>query len=39
MFDIIYSLFFDLIDMLKWFIPVLLVCGIIGELIKTGGRR
>lgn len=39
MFEIIYSLMFDFIDMLKWFIPMMIVFGVIGSLIRTGGRR
>lgn len=39
MFEIIYSLMFDFIDMLKWFIPMMIVFGVIGNLIRTGGRR
>lgn len=39
MFDIVYSLLFDFIDMLKWFIPILIVFGVIGNLINVGGRK
>lgn len=37
MFDIVYSLMFDFIDMLKWFIPMCIVFAFIGRLI--GGKR
>lgn len=37
MFDIVYSLLFDFIDMLKWYIPILIVFGIVARLI--GGRK
>lgn len=36
MFDIAYSLLFDVIGMLKWFIPLLLLFGVIAQLIKAG---
>lgn len=39
MFDIVYSMLFDFIDMLKWYIPMLIIFGVIGMLINTGGRR
>lgn len=39
MFDIVYSLILDFINMLKWFIPMLIVFGFIGGLINVGGRR
>ena len=39
MFDIVYSLMFDFIDMLKWFIPMFILFGFIGILINTGGRK
>lgn len=37
MFDIVYSLLFDFIDMLKWYIPILIIFGFIATLI--GGRK
>lgn len=39
MFDIAWSIVFDFIDMLKWYIPFLIVFGIIGRLIHEGGKR
>lgn len=39
MFDIVYSLLFDFINLLKWYIPILLVFGIIAILLRQGGRR
>lgn len=39
MFDIVYSLVFDFIDMLKWYIPFLILFGFIGSLIRSGGRK
>ena len=39
MFDIVYSIFFDFINMLKWFLPILIILGIIGGLIRSGGKR
>ena len=39
MFDIVWSIMLDFIDMLKWFIPFLIVFGIVGRLIREGGRR
>lgn len=39
MFDIVYSLMFDFINMLKWFLPMLIVLGFLGSLIRSGGRR
>ena len=39
MFDIVYSMLFDFINMLKWYIPILILFGFIGMLINTGGRR
>lgn len=39
MFDIVYSLMFDFINMLKWFLPMLIVLGFLGTLIRSGGRR
>lgn len=39
MFDIVYSLIFDFIDMLKWFIPILIIFGVIGSLINSGGGK
>lgn len=39
MFEIVYSLMFDFIDMLGWFIPMLVVFGFIGTLISSGGKR
>jgi len=39
MFDIVYSLLFDFINMLSWYIPILIIFGIIGGLINQGGRR
>lgn len=38
MFDIVYDLMLSFIDMLKWFIPMLIVFGFIGQLIRRGGR-
>lgn len=38
MFDIVYSLMFDFIDMLKWFLPMMIVFGVIGTLIRQGGK-
>lgn len=35
MFDIVYNMFFEFIDMLKWYIPVLLMFGCIAEIIKA----
>lgn len=37
MFDIVFQIMLDFIDMLKWFIPMLIVFGVIARLI--GGRR
>lgn len=39
MFDIVYSMLFDFIDMLKWYIPMLIIFGLIGMLINVGGKR
>lgn len=39
MFDIVYSMLFDFINMLKWFIPILIIFGCLGILINTGGRK
>lgn len=39
MFDIVWSIMLDFINMLKWFIPFLIVFGIVGGLIREGGRR
>lgn len=39
MFDIVYSLMLDFIGMLKWFIPMLILFGFLGSLIRSGGRR
>lgn len=39
MFDIVYSLMLDFIDMLKWFLPMLILLGFLGSLIRSGGRR
>lgn len=39
MFDIVYSLMFDFIDMLKWFLPMLILTGFLGTLIWSGGRK
>ena len=39
MFDIVYSLMFDFINMLKWFLTMLIVLGFLGSLIRSGGRR
>lgn len=38
MFDIVYSLVFDFINMLKWYIPIFLCFLFIGHLIKRGDR-
>lgn len=39
MFDIVYSLMFDFINFLGWFLPMLIVFGIIGSLIRSGGGK
>lgn len=39
MFDIVYSILLDFIDMLKWFIPILICFGFLGSLINAGGRK
>lgn len=39
MFDIVFDIVLEFIRMLKWFIPMLIVFGFIGNLMKTGGRR
>ncbi len=39
MFEIVYSMMFDFIDMLKWYLPMLIVFGFIGTLINAGGRK
>lgn len=39
MFDIVYSLLFDFINLLKWYIPILIVFGFIAILMRQGGRR
>lgn len=36
MFDIAYSLLFDLINALKWIIPIFILFGIIGRLMRVG---
>lgn len=38
MFDIVYSLLFDFIDFLKWFIPMLIIIGCVGEIARQGGK-
>lgn len=38
MFDIIYSLFLEFIDMLSWYIPIMIVVGVIAKLIKGGSK-
>lgn len=37
MFDIVYSILFDFIDLLKWYIPILIIFGFLSILI--GGRK
>lgn len=37
MFDIVYSLLFDFINLLKWYIPILIVFGFFSILM--GGRK
>lgn len=39
MFEIVYSLLFDFIGLLGWFIPMLILFGVIGGLVRQGGRR
>lgn len=39
MFEIVYSLMFDFIDMLKWYIPMLIVFSFIAMLIRAGGVK
>lgn len=39
MFDIVYSLMFDFINMLKWYLPMLIIFGFLGILIRSGGGR
>lgn len=39
MFEIVYSMLFDFIDMLKWYIPILILFGFIGMLVNVGGKR
>lgn len=39
MFEIVYSLLFDFIHLLSWFLPMLILFGFIGGLIRQGGRR
>lgn len=39
MFDIVFNLMLEFIGMLSWFIPFLIVFGIVGRLIREGGRR
>lgn len=39
MFDIVWSLVFDFINMLKWYIPFMILFGVIGNLIREGGRK
>lgn len=39
MFEIVYSLMFDFIDMLKWYIPMLIVFSFIAMLIRSGGVK
>jgi len=34
MFDIVYGLLLDFIDFLGWYLPILIVFGFIGRLIK-----